>query len=341
MASHISEPPTHLFPDFESKWQALIARDPRAAKCFLYCVKSTGIFCRPTCAARLARRKNVVFYDTIPEAEQAGFRPCKRCKPMLPLHETHHSIIRQTCKLLDGSPKVAPQLKVLAENAGLTQWHFHRIFRRFTGITPKMYWEARHSPNKQVRKKLKNIDMETLIAKIAQLDENTVIDHELIKQKYLKPKKELDEPLQKKLPTPPQLPIIPLSIPPLPHSLPQSLSQPLPQPESLPPSYPPSLQSSVSPLPQPHPQQQQIPAYDATLLDFGAYFPEIPLMVDMPPPDAFAGFGLFDMDHDNYIVPAAAANVSVSVNINSAADKIEYTLPQEQDLRLLMLGELC
>ena len=174
----------NLYPDFESRWQALIARDPKAAKCFLYCVKSTGIYCRPTCAARLARKKNVIFYDTIGEAEEAGFRPCKRCKPMLPLHESHHSIIRETCKLLDNSPNGAPHLKVLAENVGFTQWHFHRIFRKFTGITPRMYWEARHSPNKQIKQKLSNVDLNELIAKISQLDENTVIDHDLIKSSY-------------------------------------------------------------------------------------------------------------------------------------------------------------
>lgn len=186
-------PCPELYPDFESKWQALITRDQRAAKCFLYCVKSTGIFCRPICAARLARRKNVVFYDTVLEAEQAGFRPCKRCKPMLPLNESHHSIIRQTCKLLDQSPKSAPHLKVLADNAGLTQWHFHRIFRRFTGITPRMYWEARHSPGKQMKKKLRNIDMKALITKIAKLDENTFIDHELINSSYPKSKKQAEK----------------------------------------------------------------------------------------------------------------------------------------------------
>lgn len=175
-----------LYPDYESKWQALIKRDPKAARCFLYCVKSTGIFCRPTCAARLARQKNVVFFDTIEEAEEAGFRPCKRCKPMLPLHDTHHSVIRQTCKLLDESPRAVPHLKVLAEKAGFTQWHFHRIFRRFTGITPRMYWEARHLPNKQIKQKLSNIDLDELISKISQLDENTVIDHELIKSSYNK-----------------------------------------------------------------------------------------------------------------------------------------------------------
>lgn len=169
---------TNLYPDFETKWKALSARDERAAKCFLYCVKSTGIYCRPTCAARLARKKNVIFYDTVSEAEAAGFRPCKRCKPMLPLHESHHSVIRATCRLLDNSPKSAPGLKVLADNVGFTQWHFHRVFRRFTGMTPRMYWEARHG--KMAGK------FEDIIGKIADLNENTVIDYDLIKRSYSK-----------------------------------------------------------------------------------------------------------------------------------------------------------
>lgn len=152
-----------IFPTFESRWLALNNKDPRAATAFLYCVKSTHIYCRPICTARLARRKNVVFYDTVDEAEQAGFRPCKRCKPRLPLHETHHAMIRQSCAILDESPDALPPLKDLAKSVGLTQWHFHRIFRRFTGITPRMYWVGRHNPEKQ---QTYNIDFEKLLEKL-------------------------------------------------------------------------------------------------------------------------------------------------------------------------------
>lgn len=152
-----------IFPTFESRWEALINKDPRAATAFLYCVKSTHIYCRPTCTARLARRKNVVFYDTVDEAEEAGFRPCKRCKPRLPLHETHHAMIRQSCKILDESPDSLPALKDLAKSVGLTQWHFHRIFRRFTDITPRMYWEGRHNPEKQLKYQ---IDFPALLQKL-------------------------------------------------------------------------------------------------------------------------------------------------------------------------------
>lgn len=152
-----------IFPTFESRWLALNNKDPRAATAFLYCVKSTHIYCRPICTARLARRKNIVFYDTVDEAEQAGFRPCKRCKPRLPLHETHHAMIRQSCAILDESPEALPPLKDLAKSVGLTQWHFHRIFRRFTGITPRMYWVGRHNPDKQ---QTCNIDFEKLLEKL-------------------------------------------------------------------------------------------------------------------------------------------------------------------------------
>lgn len=149
-----------IFPTFESRWQALINKDPRIATAFLYCVKSTHIYCRPICTARLARRKNVVFYDTVDEAEEAGFRPCKRCKPRLPLHETHHAMVRQSCQILDQSVTALPPLKDLAKSVGLTQWHFHRIFRRFAGVTPRMYWEARHNPEKQLKY---NIDFNQLL----------------------------------------------------------------------------------------------------------------------------------------------------------------------------------
>lgn len=152
-----------IFPTFESRWQALTNKDPRAATAFLYCVKSTHIYCRPICTARLARRKNVVFYDTVDEAEQAGFRPCKRCKPRLPLHETHHAMIRRSCAILDESTESLPPLKDLAKSVGLTQWHFHRIFRRFAGITPRVYWEGRHNPDKQIKH---NIDFDELLRKL-------------------------------------------------------------------------------------------------------------------------------------------------------------------------------
>lgn len=181
------------YPTFQAKWTALVTRDPEAAHAFFECVKSTRIFCRPTCAARLSRRKNVVFYDSAEEALAHGFRPCKRCKPLQPVHDEYYAIIRSTCRALDNSPGQAPPLKDLAESAGLTQWHFHRMFKRFTGITPKMYWEARHKPGKRMalQKKMRGgVDLNGLIESIRDMDENTVL--EWVSERKLRPKKTLE-----------------------------------------------------------------------------------------------------------------------------------------------------
>jgi len=67
--------------DDNSRWAAVVGRDGAADGVFYYSVKTTGVYCRPSCAARLARRENVRFHPTRAEAEAAGFRPCKRCKP--------------------------------------------------------------------------------------------------------------------------------------------------------------------------------------------------------------------------------------------------------------------
>ena len=69
------------FSDDESRWQSLVTRDPAADGAFVYSVKTTGVYCRPTCPSRLAHRSNVRFHATCEEAETAGFRACKRCKP--------------------------------------------------------------------------------------------------------------------------------------------------------------------------------------------------------------------------------------------------------------------
>lgn len=65
----------------EDRWQAVLARDPCADNQFVFAVQTTGIYCRPSCRARHALRKNVCFYPDAHQAAQAGFRPCKRCRP--------------------------------------------------------------------------------------------------------------------------------------------------------------------------------------------------------------------------------------------------------------------
>ncbi|TFW23290.1 bifunctional DNA-binding transcriptional regulator/O6-methylguanine-DNA methyltransferase Ada [Duganella callida] len=126
----------------EARWTAVQQRDAGADGVFWYSVRSTGVYCRPSCAARPALRKNVAFHDSRAQAEQAGFRPCLRCKPeQPPLAERQAAIVAQACRLLDEAEE-APDLDSLAAAVGVSRFHFHRMFKAVTGITPKAYANA-------------------------------------------------------------------------------------------------------------------------------------------------------------------------------------------------------
>jgi AraC family transcriptional regulator, regulatory protein of adaptative response / methylated-DNA-[protein]-cysteine methyltransferase len=126
----------------DPRWASIVARDPAADRKFYYCVKTTGVYCRPSCAARLARPENVEFHATWEEAEQAGFRPCKRCKPKGPsLAEQNGTTIAKVCRLIEKSEE-PPSLNKLAKYAGMSVFHFHRTFKAVTGLTPNDYATA-------------------------------------------------------------------------------------------------------------------------------------------------------------------------------------------------------
>jgi AraC family transcriptional regulator of adaptative response/methylated-DNA-[protein]-cysteine methyltransferase len=126
----------------DARWASVLARDPQADGQFYYSVKTTGVYCRPSCAARLARPEHVRFHATCQEAEQAGFRPCKRCKPdQVSTVQQHAATIAQTCRLIEELDEV-PSLERLAHHAGLSRYHFHRLFKSTTGLTPKEYAAA-------------------------------------------------------------------------------------------------------------------------------------------------------------------------------------------------------
>jgi AraC family transcriptional regulator of adaptative response/methylated-DNA-[protein]-cysteine methyltransferase len=128
--------------DDAAKWAALRARDAQADGSFVYSVRTTGVYCRPSCPARPARPENVAFHATCPEAEAAGFRPCKRCRPNEPaLAERQAEAVARACRLIEGC-ETMPALDDLAKAAGMSPFHFHRVFRKVTGITPKAYAEA-------------------------------------------------------------------------------------------------------------------------------------------------------------------------------------------------------
>ncbi|PGH56541.1 bifunctional DNA-binding transcriptional regulator/O6-methylguanine-DNA methyltransferase Ada [Azospirillum palustre] len=127
------------------RWEALRRRDPAADGQFVYAVRSTGVYCRPSCAARPARPENVAFYATNAEAERAGFRPCKRCRPEGPSQgDRRAEAVAAACRLIEEAEE-APQLDQLAAAAGMSPHHFHRIFKQVAGVTPRAYVQAQRA----------------------------------------------------------------------------------------------------------------------------------------------------------------------------------------------------
>ncbi|HJR60640.1 MAG TPA: bifunctional DNA-binding transcriptional regulator/O6-methylguanine-DNA methyltransferase Ada [Vicinamibacterales bacterium] len=138
----------------DPRWTAVAARDRRADGTFFYSVKTTGVYCRPSCGARLAKRENVGFHRTAAEAERAGFRACRRCKPdQPPAPAPHAARIAEICRAIAASGE-APSLAVLARRAGLSAYHFHRVFKGATGVTPRAYAAAHRT--KRIRTELEN-----------------------------------------------------------------------------------------------------------------------------------------------------------------------------------------
>jgi AraC family transcriptional regulator, regulatory protein of adaptative response / methylated-DNA-[protein]-cysteine methyltransferase len=136
----------------ERRWAALRARDPQADGQFVYSVKTTGVYCRPSCGARPAKPENVAFHPSAAAAERAGFRPCKRCQPdRPPPHERRAAKVAELCRLIESSEEI-PSLSQLARRAGLSVFHMHRSFKSVTGLTPRAYATAQRA--KRVRAEL-------------------------------------------------------------------------------------------------------------------------------------------------------------------------------------------
>ncbi|RAH76365.1 hypothetical protein BO86DRAFT_393480 [Aspergillus japonicus CBS 114.51] len=148
-------PPLPSLACASARWQAVVKRDPTAIT-FVYAVLTTKIYCRAACPARLARRANVRFYDLPSQAERAGFRACKRCRPeTLQTGGSSSSgggggdgssspqvqLVHRACQTIASTVQSGskPTLHLLATEAGLTSSHFHRVFRKVMGVTPGKY----------------------------------------------------------------------------------------------------------------------------------------------------------------------------------------------------------
>ena len=137
----------------DPRWDAVVARDHQADGTFYYSVDTTGVYCRPSCSSRRANPKNVRFHRTTADAERAGFRPCQRCKPdQPPLEQLHAAKVVDTCRMIEAREET-PSLAALAKRAGLSPYHFHRVFKAVTGVTPRAYAAAHRT--KRVRNELK------------------------------------------------------------------------------------------------------------------------------------------------------------------------------------------
>jgi AraC family transcriptional regulator of adaptative response/methylated-DNA-[protein]-cysteine methyltransferase len=134
------------FASDEAKWQAVVHKDRNADGIFYYSVRTTGVYCRPSCpTARPALRKNVAFHESLEEAEKAGFRACKRCTPKGPsLAEEHAAAVAKACRAIETAEE-PPTLDDLAKGAAMSSYHFHRVFKAVTGLTPKAYAVAHRS----------------------------------------------------------------------------------------------------------------------------------------------------------------------------------------------------
>lgn len=126
----------------DPRWARILARDKGADGAFWYSVATTGVYCRPSCPSRAANPRNVALHDTLAAARATGFRACRRCNPDgLSAEAESAERVARSCRLI-AAAQTAPTLAALAAAAGLSPAHFHRLFRRVTGVTPRAYAAA-------------------------------------------------------------------------------------------------------------------------------------------------------------------------------------------------------
>ncbi len=139
--------------ELQNRWQQVLARDARQDGRFVFAVKTTGIFCRPSCPSRRPRRDSVEFFPNPNEAERAGYRACLRCKPTEISSQAQY--VTRARQLLDNAEGVVT-LAQLSKRIGLSPFHLQRLFKRATGLSPREYQSARRM--QQVKTQLRSGD---------------------------------------------------------------------------------------------------------------------------------------------------------------------------------------
>ncbi|MGZ4876996.1 MAG: bifunctional transcriptional activator/DNA repair enzyme AdaA, partial [Candidatus Angelobacter sp.] len=125
------------------KWTLVLARDAKADGRFVYAVKSTGVFCRPSCPSRRPKRENVEFFDSPTQAQQAGYRACRRCTPLERNLQTQR--VEAACRYIDQNLDVTLSLTAISRHVAISPFHFQRLFKRILGISPREYQQARRA----------------------------------------------------------------------------------------------------------------------------------------------------------------------------------------------------
>ncbi len=127
----------------DKRWRAVLARNGNFDGTFVFAVRSTGIYCKPSCAARRPNRAQVVFFSGPDAAELSGFRPCRRCRPRDLGSSPRAVLIARVCKHIEANLDTKLSLSTLSAEAGISPYHFQRIFKQVVGISPRQYVEAR------------------------------------------------------------------------------------------------------------------------------------------------------------------------------------------------------
>ncbi len=130
-----------MSPDVQ--WRAVLARDGRFDGAFVYAVRSTGVYCRPSCASRKPRRERTSFYSRPADAERAGYRACRRCRPQAAgAADPDIVLVVRVCRAIESSTNGRPTLEALGRLAGRSSHSLRRVFTRVVGVSPQKYAEA-------------------------------------------------------------------------------------------------------------------------------------------------------------------------------------------------------